>query len=599
MSRCFPFPPPGYEKKTRTGELDLLLKEKQREKKHKKEKEKKERKENREKDGSKEKHRDKDRKERHKDRKREKDREKDKHKARDDEKIKGRTTNDTTGKGVEKHQVADEKRFADEFIRRIRDDGRNAGDQMVEKFNGGDHRQIEVSDKAKKIEVKEKNKEIQIEGLDTARIIGVKDKNKDKRTEGIDMPRESLDIKEKNKQQGTLGIERPNKDVGKNKIKEKQVEGIYRPKEDGMDKDKNRERRVQGIERPKEEVVGNHSNREWQVHGIGRPKEDILGKDKNKEWWVEGIDGPKDAKTKEKKKGKEGDSKNKERHKDGGQQRDEKKGKSKAKSREKEKEKEKVKEVLVGKLTEKEGIVNTLIEQKPGESGNKLLSGTVSVAAAGHTKNAAKIAGVSTTGHAKDTSKTASVDPNVRKRKEMEINGVLHDGIRPHKLLRPNFGTALPLENGYKVETVHIGVHQALDRQGGLDNRKPESIAYSNSCALSPLRKEHKINGKIEPQLLTVSLKPSASATVVATGTGTSESSKPPHPDSKYLNQILTVPKMPEWSEFDDQEWLFSSSDAQSKRSFQSEIDGMPQVWSEALHIETADMHALPYVIPY
>ncbi|KAJ0035445.1 hypothetical protein Pint_25505 [Pistacia integerrima] len=26
MSRCFPFPPPGYEKKARTGDPDLLKK---------------------------------------------------------------------------------------------------------------------------------------------------------------------------------------------------------------------------------------------------------------------------------------------------------------------------------------------------------------------------------------------------------------------------------------------------------------------------------------------------------------------------------------------------------------------------------------------
>ncbi|CAF2102750.1 hypothetical protein BRARA_E03221 [Brassica rapa] len=63
MSRCFPFPPPGYEKKKiRTEEADSLVKEKQKkEKKHKKEKKDKETSKDRYKEGKerKEKHRDK------------------------------------------------------------------------------------------------------------------------------------------------------------------------------------------------------------------------------------------------------------------------------------------------------------------------------------------------------------------------------------------------------------------------------------------------------------------------------------------------------------------------------------------------------------
>ncbi|CAO2831366.1 unnamed protein product [Amaranthus hypochondriacus] len=79
MSRCFPFPPPGYERKTKTDHSDLLKKEKSKEKKHKKEKkdkEKKEGKEKREKERSDEKHREKkDKKEKSRDKR--KDREKD------------------------------------------------------------------------------------------------------------------------------------------------------------------------------------------------------------------------------------------------------------------------------------------------------------------------------------------------------------------------------------------------------------------------------------------------------------------------------------------------------------------------------------------
>lgn len=73
-----------------------------------------------------------------------------------------------------------------------------------------------------------------------------------------------------------------------------------------------------------------------------------------------------------------------------------------------------------------------------------------------------------------------------------------------------------------------------------------------------------------------------------------------PHPDSKYLSQVLTVPKIGDWSESDDQEWLFSKKGP--LRRAHLELPGVneePCVWSEAVHIESADVYALPYVIPY
>lgn len=70
---------------------------------------------------------------------------------------------------------------------------------------------------------------------------------------------------------------------------------------------------------------------------------------------------------------------------------------------------------------------------------------------------------------------------------------------------------------------------------------------------------------------------------------------KPPHPDTKYLNQILSVPKLDQWCGFDDQEWLFSRKDSKKTRMEEHQV----QVWSEAKHIESVDVCALPYVIPY
>ena len=112
--------------------------------------------------------------------------------------------------------------------------------------------------------------------------------------------------------------------------------------------------------------------------------------------------------------------------------------------------------------------------------------------------------------------------------------------------------------------------------------------------------KECKVNGIIEAQLLSISPTKHLSASAQASQID-EVSVKPPHPDSKYLSQVLSVPKMEEWSDFDDQSWLFHSNESQSKKpkvGF-SEVDEAPQVWAEALQIESADVCALPYVIPY
>ncbi|KAL0459939.1 UNVERIFIED_CONTAM: hypothetical protein Slati_0621100 [Sesamum latifolium] len=90
MSRCFPFPPPGYERKIGSDDVNLIVKEKHKEKKHKdkKDKDKKERSERKEKERSEGKHKeDKDRKEKkHRDKK---DKKKDKQKSSEEKKSVG------------------------------------------------------------------------------------------------------------------------------------------------------------------------------------------------------------------------------------------------------------------------------------------------------------------------------------------------------------------------------------------------------------------------------------------------------------------------------------------------------------------------------
>lgn len=76
-----------------------------------------------------------------------------------------------------------------------------------------------------------------------------------------------------------------------------------------------------------------------------------------------------------------------------------------------------------------------------------------------------------------------------------------------------------------------------------------------------------------------------------------------PHPDSKYLDEILSrIPRMQELPELDDnQGWLFDTDCGDSKKSKRDHMVGneVHQVWGESLHIESADIYALPYVLPY
>ena len=158
--------------------------------------------------------------------------------------------------------------------------------------------------------------------------------------------------------------------------------------------------------------------------------------------------------------------------------------------------------------------------------------------------------------------------------------------MKPNKLLKTTSTHPLT-DNGRTSESCQAPIPLTSDSLGARTSPKVDN-------------KEHKVNGIFEAQLLSVSPTKHFSASAQASLID-GVSMKPPHPDSKYLSQVLSVPKMEEWSDFDDQEWLFHSNESQSKKTKVgfSEIDEAPQVWAEALQIESADVCALPYVIPY
>ncbi|KAL4643871.1 hypothetical protein ACB092_02G122900 [Castanea dentata] len=313
---------------------------------------------------------------------------------------------------------------------------------------------------------------------------------------------------------------------------------------------------------------------------------------------VEGLPRPfeknieKRMEEKEKTKEKEGDDKQGDKRKDKVR---EKKSQGKDKNRDKEKKKE------------------VKVEHKnPGH--NKLKDGNKNDLIGSHY--------VKTPQLPEGSNKNAASEENLKKRKEVETNGVLHatDG-RPNKLARPTSSNHFS-ENGRMLEPCQTSVTYA-DRQGAASNPKEPKlngiIDQSSSVSLKkPMlataqadqiteasTKPPNPDSKYLSQVYTapsssVSLKKPILATAQADQIAEA-AAKPPHPDSKYLSQVYTVPKMDELFYYDDQEWLFSSNGFQSEKPKveSSRVEETPQVWAEALRIESADVCALPYVIPY
>ncbi|PPD99066.1 hypothetical protein GOBAR_DD03923 [Gossypium barbadense] len=177
----------------------------------------------------------------------------------------------------------------------------------------------------------------------------------------------------------------------------------------------------------------------------------------------------------------------------------------------------------------------------------------------------------------KDGNKGVVAEENLRKRKDLEKNGFFHvDDIKPNKL--PKTSSSQPLTgNGRTLEPCQAPIPLTLDSKGAGTSLKVDN-------------KERKVNGIIEAQLLSVSPPKQLSSSAQASQID-EVSIRPPHPDLKYLSQVLSVPKMEQWSDFDDQSWLFHSIESQSKKpkvGF-SEIDEPPQCCSECF--QTTDCH--------
>ncbi|KAE8703000.1 protein ELC [Hibiscus syriacus] len=542
MSRCFPFPPPGYEKKARTDGVDLLNKEKQKEKSHKKEKgdkdkeeKKREKKEKKAKDRSDGKHKDKDKKD-----KKEKDKNKKKEKGRDKEKEKDRSNNSEeknfTGypDGQNGEKISDEKKLPG------KSEG-HSGEKFTQKEKGRDKDRSSLSGEKKLAghisgyngEKIGQNSHLAEDFRDSKfvqELVGrVRDEGAGARSELVDK---------------FTGSDRK-KDEGMVSFVAKTANKLVEEKEKTKKSD-DRKFNVQGI-RDDTKASGNAmvSNvvaaAKARIEGITKQAENIAercgeGKEKTKE--------KRDDKIRDKRKDK---------HKE-------------KKSHRKDKDRDKAKE-----------------EKAKGEHRNLELDNLKG----SNRDDPLNTISLKTSHPSKEGNKDAVAEENLHKRKDLEKNGFFHvDDVRPNKL--PKIASSqLLMGNGTTLESCQAPIPLTLDSKGPATSLKVEN-------------KERKANGIVEAQLLSVSPAKHLSSSAEACQID-DVSTKPPHPDLKYLSHVLTVPKMEEWSDFDEQSWLFQSTESQSKKpkvGF-SEIDEPPQVWAEALQIDSVDVYALPYVIPY
>ncbi|WZZ01490.1 hypothetical protein YC2023_073818 [Brassica napus] len=182
--------------------------------------------------------------------------------------------------------------------------------------------------------------------------------------------------------------------------------------------------------------------------------------------------------------------------------------------------------------------------------------------------------------------KNLIAEGSLGKRMDLDTNGLLSEnGTKPNKLQRHSASVS-SVENGRT-----LGSH-----------RSPASEVQGTAC--KPEVKEAKVNGFVvsgEKEKVCSQSHVAAAMKVKVKENGEA-SAKPPHPDLKYLDQILSVPKRELFLEVDnDEEWLYGPLGVKLKkaRTYSPDSGEALQVWNQAFRIESADILALPYVVPF
>ncbi|KAL0699339.1 hypothetical protein Bca4012_055461 [Brassica carinata] len=187
--------------------------------------------------------------------------------------------------------------------------------------------------------------------------------------------------------------------------------------------------------------------------------------------------------------------------------------------------------------------------------------------------------------------KDLTADGVLGKRKDHETNGFLYEnGSRPNKMQRQVASPISSVKNGRTLDACQTLSKHVSELQGPVCN--PE------------IKEHNEVNGFIDSQ---VHKNRPATSSVKVKENGEASSKKRPHSDLKYLDQILNVPQREELREVDEneeQEWLFGQSGVKLLKKPRTDssitsLDESLQVWNQALRIESADLVALPYVVPF
>ncbi|CAA0408477.1 unnamed protein product [Arabidopsis thaliana] len=481
MSRCFPFPPPGYEKKIRTDEADPLVKDKYKEKKHRKDKEKREGKEKKSKDRSKDKQKErKEKKDKHKD---QKDKEKDKEKSKPLEEKKAEPLTNT---GHRENRVSDmvqnnsngESKYVQDLARRIRYDEEATGSQSAQRIDHPNQKNVGITEKAFE-------------------------------NSPIEETSHRVDDNKRIKNQ-------------KNFIAAKSSENAVSRVSFGAD-----HKRAEVMGKPME---NRDQVRQTESAEKSHRKENVTKSEKPRD--QEGV----------------------------------KKTEAKDKDRNKEKKEEKTESINKTRQEKPKLIRGPKLEEREKDSPDL--------------RNC-KLPDVSRT-----SIKNLHTEGNLGKRKDHMTNGFLYEnGTTPHKLQK--LSSSVPsVENG---------------RTLGAPRTPPMPASEVQGTTCKPQVKEVRINGfavsgekrKVCPP------SPLAATMKVKVKENGEASAKPPHPDLKYLNMILNVPtKELSPKVDDDQEWLLGQSGIKLKKARTDSGESL-QVWNQAFRIESADITALPYVVPF
>ncbi|KAG6503803.1 uncharacterized protein LOC121984742 isoform X1 [Zingiber officinale] len=168
-----------------------------------------------------------------------------------------------------------------------------------------------------------------------------------------------------------------------------------------------------------------------------------------------------------------------------------------------------------------------------------------------------------------------------RKRKELGLNGFVPEFKSQSNKLRKS---SSHLEESGKIEN---------SSQSACSSMKPETINNIKSGKLPVCNKEQSVNGSKVTDRSSFDLK----IPTLDDDTENQVSSRPPHPDSKYLDLIYSVPKVEYLPQEEDLSWLFNTSCDCSKPKPKAEE--IPEVWDKPIRIESADVIVMPYVIPY